>query len=290
MSTKHSGADRPVSATSCVESPAVSKAAKRERQRQNREAAKIAQAQAARRARLTRSLRSFGIVAGVVVVAVVSFSLISSRGGDDKNAGGVNCSDKKPDKTPAEKLYPNAPAQTIDPTKSYTAKMETSCGTITLALDPVAAPVATNNFVFLARDGYYDGTPIERAATDFLIQGGSRGANSPGYTVNGEVPTDNYPVGALAAAKSGTDPAGAFSSTFFIVTGPNGASLPNDYARFGSVLAGQKVADKVESFAPSTGDGPPSQEVYVFKVSITEGAANTADPSTSSSPAPTPAP
>ena len=61
---------------------------------------------------------------------------------------------------------------------------------------------------------------------------------APGYTVKGEVPTDHYPVGSLAAAKSGTDPAGTFGSTFFIVTGANGATLPNDYARFGSVTSG----------------------------------------------------
>ena len=267
----------------------MSKAAKRERQRQNREAAKIAQAQAAKRQRLMRSLRSFGIVAVVVIAAVGIFSFITSK--DSDNAGGVTCSDKKPAKTAGEKRYPSAPPQTIDPAKTYTATMETSCGTITLALDPVAAPVATNNFVFLARDGYYDGTPIERAAKDFVIQGGSRGAASPGYTVSGELPTDNYPLGALAAAKGGTDAAGAFASTFFIVTGPNGASLPNDYARFGSVTKGQNVANKIESFAPSTGDGPPTQGVYIFKVSITEGAANTADSSTSSTaPAPTPTP
>ncbi len=230
-----------------------------------------------------RSLRSFGILAVVVIAGVAIFSFITSK--DDSNSsaksGGVTCTDQKPDKTAGEKLYPSAPPQTIDPTKSYTAKMDTSCGTVTLALDPVAAPVATNNFVFLARDGYYDGTPIERAASNFVIQGGSRGANSPGYKVNGEVPTDNYPVGALAAAKSGTDPAGTFGSTFFIVTGPNGASLPNDYARFGSVTSGQKVATKIESFAPAAGDGPPTRNVYIFKVSITEGAANAADTSTS---------
>lgn len=269
----------------------MSKAAKRERQRQNREAAKIAQAQAAKRQRLIRSLRSFGIIAVVVIAGIGILSFITSKDSDSADkAGGVTCTDKKPAKTAGEKLYPSAPPQTIDPAKSYTAEMETSCGSITLALDPVVAPVATNNFVFLARDGYYDGTPIERAAADFVIQGGSRDANSPGYEVSGEVPTDNYPIGALAAAKGGSDPAGTFGSTFFIVTGPNGATLPNDYARFGTVTKGQKVANKIESFAPSTGDGPPSQDVYIFKLSITEGAANTADSSTSSTAPATPAP
>jgi peptidyl-prolyl cis-trans isomerase B (cyclophilin B) len=262
----------------------VSKAAKRERQRQNREAAKLVQERAAKRARLMGTLRFIAIAVVVVVAVAGIFQLL--RGGDDSSgsasSGGVTCTDEKPDEAAGEKTYPAAPPQTIDPTKSYTAVMETTCGDITLALDPVAAPVAANNFVFLARDGYYDGTPIERAASDFVIQGGSRGATSPGYSVNGEVPTDNYPVGALAAAKKGTDPAGTFGSTFFIVTGPNGATLPNDYARFGSVTKGQDVANKIESFAPSTGDGPPTRDVYVLKISITEGAANSADSSTSS--------
>jgi len=265
----------------------VSKAAKRERQRQNREAAKVAQEQAAKRARLMGSLR-FIVIAVVAVVAVAGiFQLL--RGGDDSSdnaasGNGVTCTNEKPPAA-TSKSYTAAPPQTIDPTKTYTAEMETSCGDIALALDPVAAPIATNNFVFLSREGFYDGLTFHRAATDFVIQGGDPagdGSGGAGYAVPGEVPTDNYPVGALAAAKSGTDPAGTFGSQFFIVTGPNGATLPNDYARFGDVTKGQDVADKIGSFAPESGDGPPTRAVYIFKVSITEGAANSADSSTSS--------
>ena len=104
---------------------------------------------------------------------------------------------------------------TIDPAKTYTATIDTSCGTITVALDPKTAPIATNNFVSLARTGFYDGLPFHRAAKDFVIQGGStRRATAraaPGTRVVGEVPTDNYPVGSLAAAKGGTDAAGRLS-------------------------------------------------------------------------------
>jgi peptidyl-prolyl cis-trans isomerase B (cyclophilin B) len=264
----------------------VSKAAKRERQRQNREAARLAQEQAAKRARLMGTLRFVGIAA-VVVVAVAGIFYLIQGGGDDSSdasSGGVTCTDKKPPAA-SPKTYPSAPPQTIDPAKTYTATMQTSCGDITLALDPVAAPVATNNFVFLSREGFYDGLTFHRAAENFVIQGGDPkgdGSGGPGYSVPGEVPTDNYPVGSLAAAKSGSEPAGTFGSQFFIVTGPNGATLPNDYARFGKVTKGQNVADKIESFAPSSGDGTPTRQVYIFKVSITEGAANTADSSTSS--------
>ena len=76
-----------------------------------------------------------------------------------------------------------------------------------------------------------------------MIQGGDPkgdGSGGPGYTVEGEVPTDHYPVGSLAAAKTGADPAGDFGSQFFIVTGAQGATLPNDYARFGTVTNGPR--------------------------------------------------
>ena len=173
----------------------MSKAAKRERQRQNREAAKIAQAQAAKRQRLMRSLRSFGIVAVIVIAGVAIFSFITSRDSDSSNDAGVTCTDEKPPAA-SPKTYPAAPPQTIDPAKTYTATMKTSCGTITLALDPVAAPVATNNFVFLSEEGFYDGLTFHRAAKDFVIQGGDPkgdGSGSPGYSVAGEVPDRQLP-------------------------------------------------------------------------------------------------
>ena len=68
--------------------------------------------------------------------------------------------------------------------------------------------------------------------------------------VVGETPADSYPIGSLAAAKTGADPPGTFDCQFFIVTGENGASLPNDYARFGSVTSGMDVAKKIEGLAP----------------------------------------
>ena len=251
--------------TACVESPAVSKAAKRERQRQNREAAKIAQAQAEKRARLFRSLRSFGIIAVVVVAGVAIFSFLTSNDSGSKSSS-------------SKFIYSAPPKMTIDPNQQYSATIDTSAGTIVLALDPKTAPIATNNFVFLARQRYYDGTTIERAAKNFVIQGGDRGQKPPGYTVKGEVPTDHYPIGSLAAAKSQTEAPGTFGSTFFIVTGANGASLPNDYARWGSVTSGLDVAQKIESFAPTSGDGPPTTNVAIKKITITE-----TGPSTSTS-------
>jgi peptidyl-prolyl cis-trans isomerase B (cyclophilin B) len=257
----------------------VSKADKRERQRQNREAARIERERLMKRDRRLRALRGLLFVLVPVVILVIVFSLLA--GGDDNGDGDETASGKKNGCTnvptdyspPTKDADQDEPAMTIDPTKTYTAAIKTSCGTITVGLDAAKAPVATNNFVSLARSGFYDGLCIDRAAQGFVIQGGTPKcdqAGDAGYTVKGEVPTDNYPTGSIAGAKGGTDPAGSMGSAFFIVTGAGGASLPNDYARIGSVTEGLEVAQKIESFSPSAGDGPPTQRVLIDKVTITE--------------------
>lgn len=263
-----------------VDSAAVSKANKRERQRVNREAARAARLAAEKRSRTLRSVRNFAIVAVIAaaLIAVVALTSKKSKPKAKAAAGTVTCTDRTP---PAAhpKSYAAPPPMSIDRAAAYTAQLETSCGTITVALDAQHAPVATNNFVFLANQGFYDGLTFHRAAKDFVIQGGDPkgdGSGGPGYTVVGEVPTDGYPIGSLAAAKTGSDPPGTFGSQFFVVTGSQGATLPDDYARFGTVTGGLDVAQKIDSFAPASGDGAPTRPVYLFKVSITESPSNTA--------------
>jgi peptidyl-prolyl cis-trans isomerase B (cyclophilin B) len=265
----------------------VSKANKRERQRQNRELAKVERDRLIKRDRRMRTFRSLLFVLIPVAIIFVIIYFVSGNDDDSKVSASdsavskINCRDvPKSTKIPKKDTSQTAPAMTIDPAKTYTATMDTSCGTITIALDPKVAPIATNNFVSLARSGFYDGLPFHRAAKGFVIQGGDPagdGSGGPGYTVVGEVPTDSYPVGSLAAAKSGGAPAGDFGSQFFIVTGKNGAQLPNDYARFGKVTKGLVVAKKIESLATkpaegaTAGDGPPTQKVIIDSVNITEG-------------------
>jgi cyclophilin family peptidyl-prolyl cis-trans isomerase len=237
----------------------VSKADKRERQRQNRELAKIERERLIKRDRRMRTVRGLLFVLVPVIAIAVLFNVL--RSDDDKES-----------KSGSGKQSSTAPKMTIDPAKTYTASIDTSKGTIAVKLDPKAAPIATNNFVSLARKGFYDKLCIDRAAKDFVIQGGSPKCDQqggPGYSVKGEVPTDHYPVGSLAAAKSGTEPPGTMGSQFFIVTGPNGSTLPNDYARFGSVTSGLDVAQSIEKLAPSNGDGKPTEKVTINKITIT---------------------
>ena len=143
------------------------------------------------------------------------------------------CTDRAPDPSPDPKSYPAPPPQTIDTSRSYTATLTTSCGDIVIALDAAAAPVTVNNFVFLARQGFYDGLTFHRVVAGFVIQGGDptgTGSGDAGYAFDDELPDDGYPTGSVAMANSGPNTNG---SQFFIVTG-DGSQLPNDYSRFGN--------------------------------------------------------
>src|SRR5262249_19447910 len=124
--------------------------------------------------------------------------------------------------------YAKAPAMQIDPSKTYTATISTSCGDITVALDAKAAPKGVNNFVYLAKNHFYDGLTWHRVVKDFVIQGGDPkgdGTGGPGYSVVTELPAGGYKLGTLAWAKAGNDPAGAAGSQFFVVTGSSTQAL-----------------------------------------------------------------
>lgn len=152
-----------------------------------------------------------------------------------------------------------------------TATIVTSLGDIVVELDTQNAPIAAGHFIDLADAGAYDGSRWHRVVPDFVIQGGAPGGDitaSGGDSVVGEVPTDNYPIGSIAAAKTAQAEPGTFTEQFFIVTGSQGASLPNDYARFGTVIEGLDVAQQIEALAPPEGDGEPTQPVTIERVEI----------------------
>jgi cyclophilin family peptidyl-prolyl cis-trans isomerase len=185
----------------------------------------------------------------------------------------VQCNDAKPPDNQNRPSFTEPPPMTIDAAKTYTATFETSCGTITVALDPRGAPKTVNNFVFLAKQKYFDGLTFHRVVQDFVIQGGDptgTGAGGPGYEFEDELPPGGYTIGSLAMANAGPDTNG---SQFFIVTGLEGTQLPNMYSRFGRVTSGIEVAQKLESFAryPPDAQGTPSRPLYIFRITITEG-------------------
>lgn len=230
--------------------------------------AREARLAAEKRRRRMRTLRNFAIVAVIFVIGIV---IINQFTGGSKKASSTPTT-TAPTTTPT--TLAKLPAFTADPNKNYTATITTNFGTIVTKLDVKTAPKAASRFIQLAQRGFYNGLPWHRVAKDFVIQSGAPkgdGTAISGFEpVVGEVPTDHYPIGALAAAKKQTDPPGTFDSQFFIVTGSQGATLPNDYARFGSVTSGQDVAKKIELLAPASGDGPPTKTATVDKITITE--------------------
>jgi cyclophilin family peptidyl-prolyl cis-trans isomerase len=132
-----------------------------------------------------------------------------------------------------QQTYPTQPTMVIDTKKTYSATLTTSAGTMKLRLNASEAPITVNNFVFLAREGFYTGTVFHRVLSGFMIQGGDptgTGTGSPGYRFDDEVVTRDYTRGTIAMANSGPNTNG---SQFFIMHADY--ALPKQYVIFGSI-------------------------------------------------------
>ncbi len=253
----------------------VSKASRRERQRENRAARRAYEEQRAKRQKAMRTGRRVAIVAVPAIIAIVLVQVLS---GGSSSSSTVTCQAVK--KPPAKTTKLTAPPLGVSPAVNYVATLDTSCGTIQVALAVQQYPTAVNNFVSLANQGFYDNMAFVRAAKNFVVQAGSPDQTNttsnggPGYSVQAEVPTtapggSAYPVGTVAFATGGSDPPGTASSQFFIVTGSQGLQLGPSYAIFGKVTKGLNVAQKIDSFAPASGDGYPTTVVVIKSVRIT---------------------
>jgi len=145
------------------------------------------------------------------------------------------------------KQWKTPPAMAIDPTKTYTVSMETTRGTIVLDLYPEHAPITVNNFVFLVKEGYYDGVKFHRVIPNFVIQGGdptATGTGGPGYRFEDEV--KNNPLkhlrGVISMANAGP---GTNGSQFFITHSPQ-PHLDGKHTVFGKVVKGLEVVDAIK--------------------------------------------
>ena len=170
------------------------------------------------------------------------------------------------------KTYSKQHEMTIDDSKNYTALIKTSLGDMKVEFFTKDAPVTVNNFITLAKDGYYDGVIFHRVISDFMIQGGDPSGTGhgdygkyPGYEfedeLNNQVP---YTKGILAMANRGPNTNG---SQFFImhVDYP----LPYSYTIFGKVIDGLDVIDRIASVETGAGDKP-VEDVVIESVEISE--------------------
>lgn len=140
------------------------------------------------------------------------------------------------------KQYPAAPAMTVDLNKKYTATFNTSKGDIVVELFPADAPQTVNNFVFLAREGFYNGTIFHRVIGGFMTQGGDptgTGTGGPGYKFRDETVGNprKHGTGTLSMANAGPNTNG---SQFFITHAPQ-PHLDGKHTVFGQVVSGQEV-------------------------------------------------
>ena len=255
---------------------------KRTRERQLQ---KLAQRRAEERRRQRRNRVIVGVVVGALALGGIGLAARAFLGGDEGRArpqagpsptttqapeetGAVACDAEVPELAGQQKQqYPKAPEMQIDENAQYTATLQTSCGVVEIELLAKEAPITVNNFVFLAREGFYDGLTFHRVIPGFMAQGGDplgTGTGGPGYQFEDEVDTDlkfDEP-GLLAMANSGPDTNG---SQFFITVAP-AEHLNGLHTIFGRVTEGMDVVTEIESYG--TPEGTTTSTVYIEKVTI----------------------
>jgi peptidyl-prolyl cis-trans isomerase B (cyclophilin B) len=146
----------------------------------------------------------------------------------------------------AQKKYTAPPPMAIDTSKKYTATLETAKGNIVLELFAADVPNTVNNFVFLARDGFYDGTTFHRVIAGFMAQGGDptgTGCGGPGYSFADEFTAHKHGVGALSMANAGPNTNG---SQFFITYAPQ-PHLNNHHTVFGQMTSDMAILKNIRN-------------------------------------------
>lgn len=205
------------------------------------------------------------LIAFFAVIILLGYMYVTS-----KPAQTSKLSDTKGEQTVKNKSNP--PPMAIDKTKSYTAVLKTTEGEITIQLNASEVPVTVNNFVTLAKKGFYNNTIFHRVIKGFMIQGGDPkgdGTGGPGYTFEDEPFDGEYKRGTIAMANAGPDTNG---SQFFIMH--QDYDLPPNYTIFGNVIKGIEVVDKIAEAKVSTSQtgesSKPANPVKVTSVEISE--------------------
>jgi cyclophilin family peptidyl-prolyl cis-trans isomerase len=172
-------------------------------------------------------------------------------------------------KAPEVKImqWDSPPAMTIDPSKKYTAVMETEKGTMVIQLFAKDVPITVNNFVFLAREGYYDGTTFHRVIPGFMAQGGDQtgtGRGGPGYRFEDEFTEHQHDAGALSMANAGPNTNG--SQYFICYTAQHG--LDGRHSVFGQLVEGMDVLKNITPRDPTR--NPDFEGDKIIKLTIKE--------------------
>ena len=169
--------------------------------------------------------------------------------------------------------YANPPGLVIEATKRYHAVIKTSMGDLTVELLSEVAPLTVNNFVFLAREGFYEDNQFHRVIKDFMIQGGcprGDGTGGPGYRFRDEAVTRAYTRGTLAMANAGPNTNG---SQWFIVHAAQ-APLPPNYTIFGALADGDEALEALATAPVQRSRGgensQPVERLPIYNIEIVE--------------------
>ena len=212
---------------------------------------------------------------GTLVALNLSAAALSACGG----GGSSSTSSALPSgcqRVPAPKpkqVQLRPPSARIPSNARLTARVETSCGTFSIALDPAVSPRTVSSFVHLARKGVYDDTSVQRIVPAFVIQAGDpteTGRGGPGYSVTEPPPpSTQYRKGAVAMSKTSVEPPGRSGSQFFVVTATD-AGLPPHYAVLGKVVSGWDTIRRISSLGdPASGQvGTPRATVIIRRVTV----------------------
>ncbi len=223
---------------------------------------KAMEAEARRKAQQRRRLYTILGVVGLVVIVIAIFAVLRSNLAPTETATAgtvIESSRELAALDPAERdgYFDNAPGMVIDTDADYQAVIQTEKGDIRLKLFADQAPMTVNNFVFLANQGFYDGTTFHRVLENFMAQAGDpsgSGRGGPGYQFDDE--TDNGltfdRAGLLAMANSGP---GTNGSQFFITYEPT-PWLDGNHTIFGELIEGQDVLDSIRLRDPATDPEP----------------------------------
>ena len=269
---------------------------KRERQRANRQLKNQELAKVEQRRKLSRRVVIGGLAVVGGVALVIGIAWLGGAGDDDDepsasslpavttpatatgssvpaSAGFTYGTGACPPENVTEpvRTFSDTPQQCIDPAATYTATFRTSEGDIVVDLNTAEVPGTVNNFVTLARYGYYDDTLIFRTASSVageIIQGGGRtNADSPGYTIPDEGAGFVYEAGQIVMAR-GDQPNSAGGQWFFVTEPPATPEPTGAYVVFGTITEGLDVARAIRELGGD--EGAPSREVTVETVEITE--------------------
>ncbi len=268
----------------------MSKRSYERRVRAKREAQRVARKRASR----MHKFRVWSSAAAAVAISVVL--LIVFLGGEDSKPSAApttstsattiaGCTVPAPEPTPNGKTFTKAPAMTIDKNKIYVATMETSCGTITMQMDPKQSPATVNSFVYLAREEFYDNTKFGRVQNDpgfGLAQAGTQTGTISGgvdYTYQGETPPPGttYGRGVVAMANS-QGPSTNGSQFFIVVTSADFLNQNPNYSILGKVDDPTSLAtlDRIiQAKGPEVQPGQslgvsPRPPIFILKVTIAE--------------------